>query len=82
MKSSTTFILTLIVSCLFLQHGYAVEEEIIADIGGRPVKNIEVSSDKVIFFENCSSCQRCVHKCPKNAFLHKNKIVEQYKLKH
>lgn len=47
-----------------------------------PVKNIEVSSDKVIFFENCSSCQRCVHKCPKNAFLHKNKIVEQYKLKH
>jgi len=51
MKSSTTFILTLIVSCLFLQHGYAVEEEIIADIGGRPVTNIEVLENVAIEYE-------------------------------
>ena len=47
---------------------------------GCPVNNIEVSSDKVTFFEKCISCQRCVHKCPANAFLYKNKEVDQYKL--
>ena len=49
---------------------------------GCPVNNIEVQSDRVIFFENCISCQRCVHKCPQNAFLYKNKAVDQYKLQH
>jgi len=47
---------------------------------GCPVRNIEVNSDKIAFFDKCVSCQRCVHKCPANAFLYKNKEVDQYKL--
>ncbi|NLL05406.1 MAG: 4Fe-4S binding protein [Clostridiaceae bacterium] len=45
-----------------------------------PVDNIEVNKDKVTFFDKCISCQRCVHKCPVNAFLYKNKSIDQYKL--
>lgn len=42
MISSTRLILSMIVVCMLLQSGYAIEKEIIADIGGRPVTNIEV----------------------------------------
>ena len=35
---------------------------------GYPVKNIEVNDDRITFFDKCISCQRCVHKCPANAF--------------
>jgi NAD-dependent dihydropyrimidine dehydrogenase PreA subunit len=45
-----------------------------------PVHNIKVNKDSITFFENCVSCQRCVHKCPANAFLYKNKAIDQYKL--
>lgn len=47
---------------------------------GCPVKNIEVNDDRITFFDKCISCQRCVHKCPANAFLYKNKEIDQYKL--
>ncbi|RXE58160.1 EFR1 family ferrodoxin [Acetivibrio mesophilus] len=45
-----------------------------------PVNNIKVNKDSITFFENCVSCQRCVHKCPANAFLYKDKVIDQYKL--
>ncbi|ABN54165.1 MAG TPA: 4Fe-4S ferredoxin [Hungateiclostridium thermocellum] len=45
-----------------------------------PVNNIKVDKDSITFFENCVSCQRCVHRCPANAFLYKNKVIEQYRL--
>ena len=47
MRNSTRLILTLLTTCLFLKTGYAVKEEVVANIGDRPITNIEV-------FENIS----------------------------
>lgn len=45
-----------------------------------PVNNIFVDTNGVSFHNNCVSCQKCIHKCPANAFLYKNKAIDQYKL--
>ena len=42
MINSTKLILVLIIACLYLQSGYAVEKEVIAEIGGRTITNIEI----------------------------------------
>ena len=42
MINSTKLILTLIITCLFLQSSYAIQKEVIADIGGRSIKNVDV----------------------------------------
>ncbi|WP_010248959.1 EFR1 family ferrodoxin [Acetivibrio cellulolyticus] len=45
-----------------------------------PVNNISIDKNNISFKDKCISCQRCIHKCPTNAFLHKKKVIEQYKL--
>ena len=42
-----------------------------------PVKSIKIT-DKAKFDNNCTLCQRCLSKCPKNAFIYKKKEIEQY----
>jgi ferredoxin len=44
-----------------------------------PSKNITIG-EKISFDSKCISCQRCVHKCPVNAFLYKGMHFEQYKI--
>ncbi|MEG0371113.1 MAG: EFR1 family ferrodoxin [Clostridium sp.] len=44
-----------------------------------PTKNITIGS-KFIFREDCISCFKCIHTCPVNAFLYKNREIDQYKL--
>lgn len=34
--------LIMLIGCLFLQSGYAIEKEVIAKVGGRPITNIEI----------------------------------------
>ncbi len=45
-----------------------------------PVNNISMDKHGISFENKCISCQRCIHKCPANAFLYKNRAVDQYKL--
>ena len=47
MRNSMMYILISIISCLFLQSGYAVEEEVILFVGNRPVTNLEVLEEAV-----------------------------------
>lgn len=45
-----------------------------------PTQSIKITPNLKID-NNCTFCQRCIHSCPKNAFLYKDKPVIQYKPK-
>lgn len=47
----TKIILTLIITCLFLQSGYAIQKEVIAEVGGRPITNIDVFESVALVLE-------------------------------
>jgi hypothetical protein len=51
MRNSATFVLMLTVFYLPLQSSYGVEEEVIADIGGQPITNIEVFESAALELE-------------------------------
>jgi ferredoxin len=42
-----------------------------------PVKSIKIT-DEAKFDDNCTLCQRCLCKCPKNAFTYKGNEIIQY----
>lgn len=43
-----------------------------------PAKSIKITPELKIN-DDCTFCQRCIHSCPKNAFLYKGKPIIQYK---
>lgn len=45
-----------------------------------PVGCIKIDN-KAVYTKDCLFCQRCINICPKNAFLYKNKVLSQYKLR-
>lgn len=44
-----------------------------------PTKNIKMLNNNIYFNNSCISCQRCLHRCPSNAFMYKHKHFQQYK---
>jgi Pyruvate/2-oxoacid:ferredoxin oxidoreductase delta subunit/flavodoxin len=46
-----------------------------------PNDNIEIKNGEITFSNQCLGCSKCIHICPKNAYLFKEKSIEQYDLK-